>query len=214
MLRIKDFINRITTLWDNPPLIVPGGSKCAICCDTASEEQLDLLPCGHQFHKDCIVRWLNYSSVCPLCRHQVHVKPTYCASSTLDNDTTSAYASGLESSPARNWPRPRPPVATYVERERLNQTLQKQSLQYLYLVFLVFFILFFCFLLKGNIEYRSVYVQRVYFVLDMANSNKSNNQRTTATRTTSAVAVAVAVGGSVAAALVWQPLQISTWSLN
>lgn len=143
MLRIKDFLNRMTMLRDNPPLIVPGGSQCAICCDTASEEQLDLLPCGHQFHKDCIVRWLNCSSVCPLCRHQVHVK----TSSTLDNDTTSAYASGLESSPARNWPRPRPPVATYVERERLNQTRWTIAAVFIFSIFGILHSVF-CFLFK------------------------------------------------------------------
>lgn len=100
---------------------------------------------------------------------------------------------------------------TWNERDLIRHA--KLSMQYLYLVFLVFFNLFFCFLFKVAVEFRSVYAQRVYFVLDMGNSNKSNNQRTTtATRTTSAVAVAVGV--SVAAALVWQPLQISTWSLN
>lgn len=114
MLRIKEFLNRISLLWDNSSLeLLPVDSKCTICFDTASDErELEHLPCGHMFHRDCIIRWLNYSNVCPNCRHQVHL---IAASTSVELDA-SVYASGVENSP-RNWPRARPPVSTYLERE-------------------------------------------------------------------------------------------------
>lgn len=149
MLRIKEFLNRITLLWDNPPLaLVPVDSKCTICFDSASDErELDHLPCGHKFHRDCIVRWLNCSNVCPNCRHQVH----QVAVSTSMEDDASPYASGVENSP-RNWPRARPPVSTYLEREiNIDRAINSDNDQrwiiaavFIYLVFL-FLVLFFLF---------------------------------------------------------------------
>ncbi|XP_044512268.1 probable E3 ubiquitin-protein ligase XERICO [Mangifera indica] len=45
---------------------------CAVCLE---DFQFDFenvqLPCGHVYHKDCIVRWLEVSNMCPLCRHRL-----------------------------------------------------------------------------------------------------------------------------------------------
>lgn len=47
-----------------------GNNNCPICTDDFVKGQdVRLLPCGHQFHPDCIDPWLiNVSGTCPLCR--------------------------------------------------------------------------------------------------------------------------------------------------
>lgn len=46
---------------------------CAVCLEKFSgclegEDQLRRMPCQHVYHKDCVVRWLEESHLCPLCR--------------------------------------------------------------------------------------------------------------------------------------------------
>lgn len=44
-------------------------TECAICMD--SSIQIDIMTnCNHQFHKSCILSWLNSTESCPLCRHK------------------------------------------------------------------------------------------------------------------------------------------------
>ena len=38
-------------------------------------ELLNLLPCGHLLHKECLVDWLVISGRCPLCQKPVQDKP-------------------------------------------------------------------------------------------------------------------------------------------
>ena len=57
------------------------GSSCTICLEDLVPLGLEgdggggdrvavlKLPCSHVFHKDCIVRWLESSQLCPLCRY-------------------------------------------------------------------------------------------------------------------------------------------------
>ncbi|KAK7363083.1 hypothetical protein VNO77_05212 [Canavalia gladiata] len=53
--------------------------QCSICMNkfyTVENEKdedfnLSLLPCGHVFHHQCIVKWLQISRTCPLCRYPV-----------------------------------------------------------------------------------------------------------------------------------------------
>ncbi|XP_056159284.1 E3 ubiquitin-protein ligase SGR9, amyloplastic-like [Syzygium oleosum] len=46
-----------------------GDDGCVICKDEISrEEEAARMPCKHIFHHECIVRWLNASNLCPLCR--------------------------------------------------------------------------------------------------------------------------------------------------
>lgn len=55
-------------------------APCAICCESldyfdAGEDDVDHqqmithLPCQHHYHADCIVRWLEISHLCPVCRY-------------------------------------------------------------------------------------------------------------------------------------------------
>ncbi|KAH8551097.1 hypothetical protein BGW37DRAFT_494807 [Umbelopsis sp. PMI_123] len=46
--------------------------RCSICLDAyKSVDQLWVLPCHHEFHKDCVNRWFDTSQKCPICRHIV-----------------------------------------------------------------------------------------------------------------------------------------------
>jgi len=48
------------------------GSCCAVCQDTYKEgETVCKLPCGHEYHKDCVHPWLERHCTCPVCRHEV-----------------------------------------------------------------------------------------------------------------------------------------------
>lgn len=42
---------------------------CSVCCDELrGETEVRRLPCGHVFHKSCILEWLQLTNSCPLCR--------------------------------------------------------------------------------------------------------------------------------------------------
>merc|ERR1711904_157463 len=45
---------------------------CPVCCGdfSAGEEMLEL-PCGHFFHRGCIVPWLEKQNTCPTCRFEL-----------------------------------------------------------------------------------------------------------------------------------------------
>ncbi|KAK6246218.1 hypothetical protein SCA6_009308 [Theobroma cacao] len=46
--------------------------ECSICLDEISDsEEVALMPCGHVYHDGCIVRWLETSHLCPLCRYKM-----------------------------------------------------------------------------------------------------------------------------------------------
>ncbi|CAN0075175.1 unnamed protein product, partial [Heterosigma akashiwo] len=46
-----------------------GGVCCAICLDDLVKGQwATQLPCGHRFHSQCALRWLNICGECPLCK--------------------------------------------------------------------------------------------------------------------------------------------------
>ncbi|KAK4567175.1 hypothetical protein RGQ29_003128 [Quercus rubra] len=43
---------------------------CSICLnDFCDGSEVMVMPCLHLYHKDCIVRWLETSHLCPLCRY-------------------------------------------------------------------------------------------------------------------------------------------------
>ncbi|PXF45455.1 putative E3 ubiquitin-protein ligase HIP1 [Gracilariopsis chorda] len=45
------------------------GMYCAICRDMyAQGHTVSILPCGDEFHVDCIAPWLRQQATCPLCR--------------------------------------------------------------------------------------------------------------------------------------------------
>jgi len=43
--------------------------RCAVCL--SSGEDTMLLPCNHQFHGKCILRWVDQNFSCPLCRQEI-----------------------------------------------------------------------------------------------------------------------------------------------
>ncbi len=49
---------------------VPEGTTCSICLDEFSANSLARqLVCGHYFHENCLVPWLEANITCPLCRN-------------------------------------------------------------------------------------------------------------------------------------------------
>lgn len=46
--------------------------SCAVCLDQFSKSQwLRVLPCSHEFHRDCVDPWLLLQQTCPLCKHNI-----------------------------------------------------------------------------------------------------------------------------------------------
>lgn len=54
--------------------------QCPICLlkfsnessvDKTSQNAVKLPGCGHSFHCECLLRWLDHTSSCPLCRHEL-----------------------------------------------------------------------------------------------------------------------------------------------
>ncbi|XVF00209.1 hypothetical protein REPUB_Repub03eG0265600 [Reevesia pubescens] len=46
--------------------------QCTICLDEFFDgDEVASMPCGHVYHDDCIVKWLETSHLCPLCRYQM-----------------------------------------------------------------------------------------------------------------------------------------------
>ncbi|KAL9642503.1 hypothetical protein ABK040_011070 [Willaertia magna] len=46
--------------------------SCSVCiCDFEEGENLIRLPCGHLFHKDCIMPWIKDHNSCPTCRFEL-----------------------------------------------------------------------------------------------------------------------------------------------
>ncbi|OEL17327.1 hypothetical protein BAE44_0021654, partial [Dichanthelium oligosanthes] len=51
-----------------------GVTECAICLAECEDgEEVSVMPCshGHEFHPDCIAKWLGCRNMCPLCRHEL-----------------------------------------------------------------------------------------------------------------------------------------------
>jgi len=51
---------------------VASNVECTVCKDKyLLNEECDLLPCGHFFHQDCILPWLELHNTCPICRYEL-----------------------------------------------------------------------------------------------------------------------------------------------
>ncbi|KAA1078615.1 hypothetical protein PGT21_021405 [Puccinia graminis f. sp. tritici] len=51
--------------------IIPETSSCSICLDEETEGAMTQLDCPHQFHTECIRKWLIVHKTCPQCRRKV-----------------------------------------------------------------------------------------------------------------------------------------------
>ncbi|KAL5210200.1 hypothetical protein ABZP36_005823 [Zizania latifolia] len=49
---------------------VEKGGECVICLESIDSCGKEM-PCGHQFHKGCVERWLGIHGNCPLCRYEM-----------------------------------------------------------------------------------------------------------------------------------------------
>ncbi|XP_032642321.1 RING finger protein 215 [Chelonoidis abingdonii] len=46
--------------------------SCVVCLDQFHKNQcLRVLPCSHEFHRDCVDPWLLLQQTCPLCKHNI-----------------------------------------------------------------------------------------------------------------------------------------------
>ncbi|WMV59737.1 hypothetical protein MTR67_053122 [Solanum verrucosum] len=61
-------------------VIVEEQEACAICLiEYNDEDTIGTLQCGHEFHVECIKKWLMRKKTCPFCRAQLlptHEKPS------------------------------------------------------------------------------------------------------------------------------------------
>eukprot|EP00747_Dinoflagellata_sp_TGD_P170245 gnl/TRDRNA2_/TRDRNA2_201320_c0_seq1.p1 gnl/TRDRNA2_/TRDRNA2_201320_c0~~gnl/TRDRNA2_/TRDRNA2_201320_c0_seq1.p1 ORF type:complete len:325 (-),score=42.13 gnl/TRDRNA2_/TRDRNA2_201320_c0_seq1:187-1161(-) len=48
------------------------GNMCSICLDADDGCRWRELPCGHQYHEECLMEWLRRARHCPLCRQNLH----------------------------------------------------------------------------------------------------------------------------------------------
>jgi len=45
--------------------------ECCICMDIGGTNAWSMLACGHKFHKDCILPWIQANHTCPICRIRI-----------------------------------------------------------------------------------------------------------------------------------------------
>ena len=63
--------HRTCTVAENLEVVSSSSEPCAICHEEGGEEEAKL-PCGHQFHKACLKRWLIMGKPrCPLCNFTI-----------------------------------------------------------------------------------------------------------------------------------------------
>jgi Ring finger domain len=53
------------------PVVVVEPNVCAICQESLPGGGVTKVPCSHQFHTECMLRWLPLGSNCPLCRRAI-----------------------------------------------------------------------------------------------------------------------------------------------
>ena len=58
---------------EGPPLERQESVKscCICCCEFVAGDHLMTLGCGHEFHHECVSRWLRARRFCPMCKAPV-----------------------------------------------------------------------------------------------------------------------------------------------
>jgi hypothetical protein len=60
--------NKIVPLvFNKPEKNYNNNNTCSICINKINNKE-SYLPCGHVFHSDCILNWMEYKMNCPICR--------------------------------------------------------------------------------------------------------------------------------------------------
>lgn len=76
----KEMVEKIKIFLENCPECMDGSEECYICLENSIETTrlLKKLPCGHSFHKECLVKWfessirqISDSFMCPVCRQSI-----------------------------------------------------------------------------------------------------------------------------------------------
>ena len=47
------------------------GQTCSVCMEVIMTDDLQYLPCAHVFHRECISKWFDRSTTCPVCRTEL-----------------------------------------------------------------------------------------------------------------------------------------------
>ena len=56
------------------------GEFCCVCLSRLEGEETSVLPCFHEFHKECVERWFSaYRKNCPICRFSMEKEKCYYA---------------------------------------------------------------------------------------------------------------------------------------
>jgi len=67
-------------------------NNCSICLEPLTENVATALPCGHRFHKDCIVNWLARSQgKCPNCKQRITNIPYISIEEELEQEPEPEY---------------------------------------------------------------------------------------------------------------------------
>mmetsp|Transcript_65573 Transcript_65573/g.58847 ORF Transcript_65573/g.58847 Transcript_65573/m.58847 type:complete len:468 (-) Transcript_65573:197-1600(-) len=67
--KFKGHARRVSSGILNILMKIDAEPECAVCMDDlAKGDEMGQLECGHTFHKDCIVEWLDTEPSCPMCR--------------------------------------------------------------------------------------------------------------------------------------------------
>lgn len=69
---VREAENVISLLPENTPKIIQ--LECEICFENMETKNVSSVPCGHIFCRECIVKSLEHSNCCPLCRAPTEVR--------------------------------------------------------------------------------------------------------------------------------------------
>ncbi|GFO14641.1 E3 ubiquitin-protein ligase rnf38 [Plakobranchus ocellatus] len=65
-------VGKVRQFWRDTERSQSDQNSCVICMNEFEDKQLlRALPCFHEFHVECVDRWLMTNHTCPICRHDV-----------------------------------------------------------------------------------------------------------------------------------------------